>query len=243
LIKKADRVVSPLPNIGLYLSDRHFPDKLSSYIPNGIDAPSNWEREDHTTPKRGSFTFMYLGSHGYGNGLETLLSAFDKASQQTSTVKASLRLIGDGPRKKKLMDFAKTLSSSESITFEDRIPRSQVMGRAQEADCLVASLANMPVLRYGISPNKFFDYMLAARPIICAAPSGLSPIEEAGAGLTVEPGDESGLCQAMTEMLAAGDEKRIQMGLQGRDYVLKHFTYHDLAARLAGILKSLVVEQ
>ncbi|MFX4721692.1 glycosyltransferase WbuB, partial [Acinetobacter baumannii] len=45
-----------------------------------------------------------------------------------------------------------------------------------------------PLFRFGVSPNKLFDYLYAGKPVIYAIDSGkYKPVSDAGAGYEVTP--------------------------------------------------------
>jgi glycosyltransferase involved in cell wall biosynthesis len=241
LIERAVIVVSPLPRIARYLVDRGFSGKPCSWIPNGVDlelmdesSKSHQAEQIATAP----FCFMYLGSLGFGNGLDVLIRAFSIALCQAPGLSAELLLIGGGPLKRTLVDQARASSAGLHIHFSDRVPRTRAVDRARQADCLVAPIAALPVLSYGISPNKHFDYMLAGRPILASAPYSGTPVEEARAGIVVPPGDAEALANAMLAMVALSPAEREAMGIRGREFVLSRHTYKILAHELAVTLES-----
>ena len=81
--------------------------------------------------------------------------------------------------------------------------------------------------------------MAAGRPLILAIDGVIRQvIEEAGAGVFVQPGDPAALANAIRKM--AGERQTgVQMGLRGRQYVETHFDRAELAAKLAEIFENL----
>ena len=98
------------------------------------------------------------------------------------------------------------------------------------------NLIDAPVFKYGISSNKLFDFLAAARPVIFCCSSSNNPVEEAGAGLTVPPGDPVALADAVRALRDMPVEKRNSMGRAGRSFVESCHAYDVLAAMLAGVL-------
>ena len=80
--------------------------------------------------------------------------------------------------------------------------------------------------------------MAVARPTIFAGSTSNNPIAEAGAGITVEPGDPEAIAQGLLELLAMQPEERWKMGLRGREYVEKHHEFGLLAQRLEEVIGS-----
>ncbi|PRB56782.1 glycosyltransferase family 4 protein [Microbacterium sp. MYb45] len=236
LARVADMVVSPLPHVDRYLEENGIDPAKFCWVSNGFDDSTALDLpEDNESP----FTFMYLGAHGNANALDGVMEAFDRFCSAHPDIDARLRFVGNGPLKPQLQDFAKSLSSSSRIAFEDRIPQSEVIARAREADCLVASLHDSPVYNYGISPNKLFTYLNAARPVIFASSAPNNPISEAGSGLTVPGDDRPALAEAMFEIYSMPLAERAALARKGHEYVNATYTHEVLTARLASALGSL----
>ena len=89
----------------------------------------------------------------------------------------------------------------------------------------------------GNLPNKLFDFLAAARPVIVAG-AGETPelVLAAGAGRCVEPEDSSGMANLLIELAEMQIEKRMAMGQRGRDYVFAHYDRDNLSERFLGIL-------
>lgn len=231
LYKHADLVVSPLPGVREQLDELGFSDTPFCWVANGIEeAPPE---PDELSDDPDTFTFMYLGSHGNANGIKGMLIAFDRAvSDSKGKKKLKLRLVGDGPLKSELEQFAQSLPSNESIQFEDRISRADVITRAREADSLLVNIENLPVYRFGISLNKLFDYMAAGRPTVIATNAKNNPIMESKSGISVDAGDESALANAILVMSELPVEDRSIMGTNGASYVRHNYSAKALVERL-----------
>jgi glycosyltransferase involved in cell wall biosynthesis len=85
--------------------------------------------------------------------------------------------------------------------------------------------------------------MAAGRPIILAIDGVIRQvIEEAGAGIYVEPGQADGIAQAILQLeqdRAMGE----RMGLAGRRFVEEHFDRSILATRMLDIMVDIVQEK
>jgi len=97
-----------------------------------------------------------------------------------------------------------------------------------------------PVFRWGVSPNKLFDYLASARPVIFSINSSNNPVQEARAGITIPPEEPYSLVQAIKELLETSPEERWQMGLRGREYVEKYHSFAFLGNKLEKILCDVV---
>ncbi|MBQ4433564.1 MAG: glycosyltransferase, partial [Bacteroidales bacterium] len=101
---------------------------------------------------------------------------------------------------------------------------------------LYVGLQRQSLFRFGISPNKIFDYMMAAKPIIQAIDSGNDLIGEAECGITVEPEKTSAIAEAIVQLADLTPEERQKLGENGHQYVLKHHTYNVLAQQFVNAI-------
>jgi len=104
-----------------------------------------------------------------------------------------------------------------------------VQGLLREASAGYISLRPEPLFRFGVSPNKLFDYMLAALPVLFAVRAGNDPVAEAGCGISIDPGDPQAISAAIRRLAALTEEARQAMGERGRAYVLQRHGYRQLA--------------
>lgn len=239
LARSSTMVISPLPGVGNYLTENDI-DTPFLWLANGTDETLVSSDQCASADDGDPFTVMYLGSHGRANALDTLLRAFDRACEISPGADLRFRLVGNGPEKPSLRVLANQLHHRDRITFEDHIPRSVVNSRAREADCLIVNLLDRPIYRYGISLNKLYDYLLAARPVVIANSALNDPIKDSGAGISVPADDIESLANAIVDMYDMGPDKRKTMGRLGKEHVLKEYTYRALALRLSRALDGIV---
>jgi glycosyltransferase involved in cell wall biosynthesis len=109
-----------------------------------------------------------------------------------------------------------------------------------EADVFILPLHEGKLFRWGISPNKLFDYMAAARPVVTVVDASSNPVVAADAGLSVPAADAAALAEAIKMLLALSPEERWKMGLRGRRYVEAHHDMARLAERFEASLLSAV---
>lgn len=240
LYRRSDRIVALLPRAWEYIKEFGTPRDRVEWIPNGVEPGAE------PTPLRRSgsaaFTFMYFGAHGDANGLDNLLRAMKLAQQDNSCADLRLRLIGDGPQKILLQQLAHDWDL-RNVIFEDPIAKTAIPSLAAEADAFVFNLVNAPVFKFGISSNKLFDYLSAARPIVFCCDAGNNPVSESGAGVTVRPNDPKALLSAMRAIAEMPVAVRESMGRAGREWVVTNHAYATLAARLANVLCATVDER
>lgn len=239
LYQRCSRVVALLPRAWEYIEDSGTPRDRVEWIPNGVEPGA-----DPSPPKRPSnesCTFMYFGAHGDANGLDNVLRAMKLAQQDPRCAGLRLRLVGDGPRKGSLQQLAHELEL-RNVVFEGPVPKAAIPALAAEADAFVFNLVDAPVFKFGISSNKLFDYLCAARPIVFCCNAGNNPVSESGGGVTVPPDDPEALLDGMRTIAEMPDAIRESTGRAGREWVVANHSYATLANKLANVLDAVTTK-
>ena len=233
LYAQADRIVVMAEGTGEYLIERGVPEGLITFIPNAAD-PEDFEVLEDREEIRARFGFsrftcIYTGAHGPANGLDLLLDA----AAELQDDRVDIVLVGTGPSKGDLQARALELSLS-NVRFLDPIPKSQIPQLLAAADAGVHVLADVPLFRYGVSPNKVFDYLACGLPMVTNVPGEVGElVERSGGGLSVQP---TGLATGIRE-LAHSDSARLSViSKAGRRFMEQHRSRSAMAGRLQELL-------
>ena len=234
--RDADIVVSMLPKADAHLGEHGMqPDKFV-YVPNGID-PGEWQGSPAPLPEAhaaalneaqaaGRVVVGYAGAHGLANALGSLLDAATLMRDEPVT----WLLVGTGPEKAALERRVATEGLGR-VKLLPPLPKSAIPALLAAMDLLYIGLQREPLFRFGISPNKLMDYLMAARPVICAIDAGNDIVGEAGCGLTIAPEDPGALADAVRHLGGLAPSERARLGLAGRRYVETAHVYPVLASR------------
>jgi glycosyltransferase involved in cell wall biosynthesis len=106
------------------------------------------------------------------------------------------------------------------------------------ADIGLAVLQDNPTFRT-VYPNKVFDYMACAKPIVLAIDGVARALvcDDAKAGVFVAPEDSSALAQAIIQ-LARDPDLRRRFGESGRQWVLANASRESLSREYIRLLQS-----
>lgn len=233
---RADRIVALTEGIRDGILAQGVPAGKVELITNGVDLEIGADAAPtHTAPvPDDAFVAMYVGAHGTYSSLETVLDAADHLRDDHRT---RLVLIGGGDRKPALVEEAGRRRLA-NVAFVDPVPKREVPSWLARADACILPYQDNPLFA-GALPNKAFDYLGAARPIIASAPVGelTRMVEAVGCGVAVPPEDGAALAGAIRD-LAADREGARRMGEQGRAYALEHYDRARLAARFVAVVES-----
>lgn len=229
----SDKVVSILPKTYDHMKRFGVKPEQFLHVPNGIDL-DDWQHSEPLPPEteaylaslkeQGKFLICYAGSHATSNALTTLLDA----ATLLSSTKLHVILIGDGQEKASLQAYANQ-HGIKNVSFMGRIPKRSIPTALARMDGLYIGWQKQPLYRFGISANKLFDYMMAAKPIIHSVTAGNDPIAEAQCGISVEAEDTQAVTQAIESLMVSSPEALDSMGKKGKAYVLTHHDYRVLA--------------
>ena len=206
-------------------------------ITNGVDV-GLYEDTGDEDPLRGElgledkFLCIYVGGQGILHDVGTVV----EAATHLRDTNAHFLIIGQGDDRPRLEARVRE-ESIENVTFLDPIPKSRVPGVIASADCAVYSLRDDPFFR-GTFPNKNFDYLAAARPVVLAVEGESADlVHKAGAGIVTPPGNGEAMAGGIRHMMNHPPDTRRRMGESGRAYVLENYRRVDLAARLERVLR------
>ncbi len=236
--KHADVVVSMLPKAEEHLRSRGMAASKFVYVPNGavleewtLDGPplpAEHERVFERYRAEHRFSVIYAGAHGLLNNLGLVLDA----ARELSDTRVSFCLVGQGPERDALIERSRAMQLT-NVDFLPSVPKASVPRLLDHADALYLGFAPQPLFRFGVSPNKLMDYMLAAKPVVAAMRAGNDPVTENRFGITVAPDDPKALAQAVRTLAATSLAERQAMGRRGRQAGEQQYAYGPLARRFA----------
>jgi len=87
-----------------------------------------------------------------------------------------------------------------------------------------------------MSPNKMYDYLASAKPIVTSIEARNNPVIEANAGIAVEPENPKALAEAIIEIYNMPEKKRKELGMNGRRYIEQYHSTKILAQKLEALL-------
>jgi glycosyltransferase involved in cell wall biosynthesis len=241
LYRKADGFIVNSPAYVGYLESKGVPPDQIALIPNGVSPEMFSGHEDVGGAAKAirerlgiadAFVAMYAGAMGPANDLEVLLNAAELLRDDT---RIRIVLVGDGKMRTRLEAMAQQRGLT-NVTFVGPQSKAEMRDFLHAADVCVATLQNISMFRMTY-PNKVFDYLAAARPVVLAIDGVIRDVvERAEGGVFVQPGDSQALADAIRNL--ANDPERCQkMGRCGQEYVRRHFNRRDHGELFTAVLR------
>jgi hypothetical protein len=223
---KADKIVSLLPNASEYISKISRDTSKFHYIPNGIDENLiGMEEIDSNVSKlipKEKFIVGYAGTIGLANAMEYFIDA----SLLIKEKEIHFIIVGDGTLKS---SFQEKVKNSKNITFIDKIKKAQVQGMLKHFDICYLGRYKSPLYRHGVSYNKYFDYMLAKKPILESSELIKDQVELSGCGIIVAPENTKAIIAGILKFYEMRKEERKKFGVKGYKFVKEFHDYSFLS--------------
>ena len=234
--RKADHIVSVTHAFKDHISKNGALEEDISVIRNGVDlsffedAPSDVEFAKHIGVED-KFVASYVGTHGMAHGLDLIIEAADRLRDHPNIV---FVMAGDGSERKRL----------EQELIDRQLPNVRILGQLPKADMpklWSVSDVSLVLLRkldlfLTVIPSKIFESMAMKKPIILGVQGESQGIvEEAGAGICIEPENVEQLVESILQLSNSQDICE-QFGRQGAVHVKANFDRSKLAATYERLL-------
>lgn len=244
LYRRADRIVVVTPAFKDHLVNRwRVPAEKIDVVENGVETDLFTPADPAVVASRrkeldadSRFLVCYIGTMGMAHGLETLLDA--AARLQSEAPKVLFLLIGEGSEKERIKSFAQSRGLA-NVRFLDQQPRETIPSFISASDLCLVLLKKTDVFKT-VLPTKMLEYMSCARPVILGVEGQAQQImEDAGAGLVIEPENADALAAAITQ-LDNNRELGTSLGERGRAYILQKYSRASTAEKYLTVLRDVV---
>ncbi|MEE8057518.1 MAG: glycosyltransferase family 4 protein [Pseudomonadales bacterium] len=238
--RKADHIVPVTQAFKAHIEQHGVSADKITVIRNGVDLGVFSESPPDTDYARsmgvdGKFVASYVGTHGMAHGLDTIIEAAELLRERQDIV---FLMAGDGSERSRLEGEIKSRQLSNVV----------MLGQLQKTDMpklWTISHASLVLLRkldlfLTVIPSKIFESMAMKTPIVLGVKGeSRGIIEEAGAGIAIEPESATELAAAI-QHLADSPALCDELGEKGYRHVQEHFDRSVLAAQYESVLSGMV---
>lgn len=242
LYGKADRIVVVTPAFKDHLI-KHWniaADKIS-VIENGVEtnlfSPRNTDADiRRELGAEEKFVVSYIGTIGMAHGLESVIEAAARMRQSAPHI--LFLLLGEGAEKERILSLARAQGLT-NLRFVGQQPREKIPAYIAASDACLVLLKKAEVFKTVI-PTKMLEFMSCSRPVILGVEGQARKImDEARAGIGIDPGSADELVEAIT-LLAANPTLRESLGRNGRRYIQQRFSRRSTATAYLDVLENLL---
>lgn len=235
-LKKSDILVSNLQNYTEHIKELGI-NREAHWVSNGIylEEMKNIKKLDASIadliPKN-KFIIGYTGKLGVSNAITYLIEAAEILVKHSDIC---FVIVGDGQEKENLIKKAQTLSN---VVFINPIEKSKIHSMLELFDVCYIGLKKEKLFKYGVSPNKLYDYMYSAKSILHSIDTSNDIVKLSNCGMSVEAENSKEIANSILNFYNMDEIERNNLGRNGKSYVLEHFTYDKLAEKFIKIFNS-----
>jgi glycosyltransferase involved in cell wall biosynthesis len=204
------------------------------WVPNGyskaeVDHKQPLEKNVSEMIPKDKFLIGYTGTFGLANALDKLLEAANALKEYHDI---AFVIVGKGKEKQAMQDYVKS-HNLDNVIIVDPIPKVQIQSMLALFDVCYLGLTKDPLFKFGVSPNKLFDYLYSGKPIIYAIESGkYKPVEDADAGVSIPAGDSKAIEEAVLKLRKMSKEELNAMGERGKHFAESEHEYGQLSRKI-----------
>lgn len=218
--------------------DKSIPREKVHYINNGVDRAlfdenrARWRAEAPELDDETHFKAVYAGAVRRVNNLALLLDA----AKELKDPRIRLIVYGDGDElpvlRRRVAD-----EGISNVSFKGRVEKKYIPSIISRADLNIVHWEMSPILRFGVSYNKLFEYLAAGRPIFSTVRSPYSIVEKYRCGADTEGFTPRALAEGIERMAALSADERAAMGERARA-AAADFDFETLTGRLIDLIEA-----
>lgn len=168
------------------------------------------------------FVVMYSGNIGLYYDLQNIVKVIEKFQDRSDVTFA---FIGEGSVLEELRDYQKRhqVTNVVFIPYQDK---SSLVYSLNAGD--VHFVVNAKGIKGVSVPSKLYGVMAAGKPVLGILEEGSEArliVEEAGCGISVDPGDYEAIEALIQKFIEMKDSQQLrEMGSRGREYLVNYLT-------------------
>ncbi len=247
IYKHSDAIIFSMEGAYDYILERGWekdvPRDKVFFINNGVDLKlfdSNRERYQIDDPQLRDpdlFKVVYTGAIRKANNLGRLLDIAKLVRDE----RVRFLVWGDGDELEALK-LRQEREGIGNVCFKGRVEKKYVPYITSCADLNLMHVEDCPILRFGISPNKLFDYFAAGKPVLSDFPCPYNP------AITYHVSDElpdlspAGVAGEIDRLASLDREALAQYGLRARK-AAEAYEFDVLTQKLLDVIEGKATEE
>ena len=243
MLQRMSAIIFSMGGYKDYLRDRELSSIInkSFYINNGVDIKDfsnnriSWQIKDKEIINEDYFKVIYTGSIRKVNNLDLLLDA----AKLINNSRVKIFIYGDGDRLDSLKERIKN-EKIENVFIKGYVEKKYIPYIVSKADLnIVHGSSSITLFKYGISPNKLFDYMAAGKPILVDFKSSYNPVVMEGIGEEITNSNPLEIAKAI-DGFASMDIQKYNELCKKTFEAAKKYDYRSLTEQLLSIIKQVI---
>ncbi len=231
---KADKILST--SVIMKEETNKYTDKKIEVTPFGVDTEKFYPREVERLFSDRDIVIGTIKSLERKYGIDYLIRAFHLVKKNNLNYPIKLLIVGKGSLEWRLKELVQELELESDIIFTGFINHNEVEKYHNMLDISVA---------YSTDDSESFGVAVleasaCEKPVVVANVGGLPEVVENGiTGFVVESKNITMLADALIKLILH-PELRIEMGIKGRERVIKEYNWNDSIKQMISIYNSLI---
>lgn len=231
---KADKITSNLSNYSMRLAELGVDSKKFTWVSNGVsekDILYSYEHSEIKLPDycAGKFVVAYTGTFGEANALTHMLEAAELLVEYKKII---FLLVGRGKEQQDLEEICKEKKLS-NVYFHTAVAKKDIYKLQSLCNVLCVGAKPCSLYKYGVAPNKLYEYMYSGVPVIYYIDSPkYSPVVDARCGEEVDSNDVIGFSEAILKIKNKTPIELKEMARFGTNYIQKNHVYDNLVNKI-----------
>ena len=231
---KADRILSTSEIMKQEI--KKYTKKNIEVTPFGIDTESFYPRKVKSLFNDTDIVIGTIKSLEKKYGIEYLIRAFDLVKRNNKNYSLKLLIVGKGTLEQQLKDLVRELDLANDTIFTGFINQDKVEKYHNMLDISVTFSTDNSE-SFGVA---VLEASACGKPVVVANVGGLPEVVENGiTGFVVEPKNIIVLADVLNKLILH-PELRIEMGIKGRERVIKKYNWNDSSKQMISIYNSLI---
>ena len=241
---QSDAIVYTMEGAYDYIIEQNWtgivPKKKVKGINNGIDlSVFDFNRKTYLVNDsdllcENKFNVVYTGAIRAVNNLGILLDAAKKIKDPN----IQILVWGEGDE----LDGLKERCIKERITnvkFKGKVEKKYVPFITEKADLNILHNTETPIMRFGLSLNKMFDYLAAGKPILVDFHGNYNPVLDFGAGVETKSNLPEDIAEGIERVAHMNTKDRKELGIAARK-AAERYDFKFLSKELNDLIESLL---
>ena len=232
-LTRATLLIALNPGMWRHIQQTYHLDRTPAVlVPNGVEEEFFTQYSAPYSSVEGRFNICYIGALTKNRGIDLLVSSCDILRERYPWIR--LHLIGPyGPG---ILDDLKETIETSNFIVRTELPRSAIPAALAPMDLLVLPYNPEEPYLNRASPTKLFEYIGAAKPILCTKCESVTDIDDGG-GFTYVDYSVPAMAEAI-EHLIAHPEAREEMA-RALCRIRESHTWKERASRIYYGIRSL----
>ena len=245
IYKNADALIFTMEGGKQYIIDKNWNTDIDMskiyHINNGVDLNifkyniNNFKIDDKDLKSDKIFKIIYIGSIRAVNNLNLLVKC---AEQMKNIFRIKFLIWGDGPDRNSLEDKCKKLDLN-NIVFKGKVDKKYVPYIVSKADVNILHYRSLPILQYGGSHNKLFEYLAAGKLIVSDITEGYDILKKYHCGIIVDNQKPEKLKDILLGCYHMDPAKRLTYEKNAQN-ASKEYDFSHLTDKLEIVIKNLL---